>query len=556
MNLLEERRPLALLRRGRGPAAFQTTNQIVGSRRWWALGAVLLTMFFSSMYQTIMSTALPVIIGELQGLGLYSWAFTAYMLASALTMPIYGKLSDVYGRKPFYILGLGLFLVGSVAGGMVRTMEQLIAARAFQGLGAGAMLSMPRATVGDIFSPRERGRWMGVMGSVFGLASIIGPAVGGWITDHWGWRWVFYVTLPVALVALAAVVYALPTVRTGERARVDWSGSAWLAAGLSALVVGVTVAGDGGWASPSIFVLLTAAGVFLVLFVRNEARTESPIIALDLFRNRIFASSAAVVFLMNVAMFGAIAFLPLYAQGVLAQTAQQSGRVLTPMMLSFVAGSVVSGQLVTRTGRYKVQAVAGSLIAALGMSLLVTMGPDTPIPTVVRNVVLVGLGQGTVLPVLNVAVQNAFPYRMMGMVNATQQFIQSLGGILAGPVLGTVLTSTFTAELDRQMTGSVRAAVDRLPPEAQAALLNPQGLINAGTQEALRETFAALGSQGSQLFMEFIGAVRGALGTGTERLFLTGFAFALLGVVATLFLKEVHLQRDEYYRSARGEDEA
>lgn len=554
MDLLEERHPRALFGRGR-VRSVQTTNQIVGSRRWWALGAVLLTMFFSSMYQTILSTALPVIIGELQGLSLYSWVFTAYMLASALTMPIYGKLSDVYGRKPFYILGLSLFLVGSIAGGMVRTMEQLIAARAFQGLGAGAMLSMPRATVGDIFSPRERGRWMGVMGSVFGLASIIGPAVGGWITDHWGWRWVFYITLPVALIALAAVVYALPTVRTGEQARVDWSGSALLAAGLASLVVGVTVAGDGGWGSPLVLALLSGAGLFLVLFVRNEARAESPIIALDLFRNRIFASSATVVFLMNVAMFGAIAFLPLYAQGVLAQTAQQSGRILTPMMLSFVAGSVVSGQLVTRTGRYKVQAVAGSLLAALGMSLLITMGPYTPVPTVVRNVVLVGLGQGTVLPVLNVAVQNAFPYRMMGMVNATQQFMQSLGGILAGPVLGTVLASTFTAELGRRMTGSVRAAVDLLPPEAQAALLNPQGLINAGTQEALRESFAALGSQGSELYAAFIGGVRGALAAGTERLFLTGCVFALLGVVATLFLKELHLQRDEYYRSSSGEQQ-
>lgn len=508
------------------------------------------------MYQTVMSTALPVIVGELQGLSLYSWVFTAYMMASAITMPIYGKLSDVFGRKPFYVLGLAFFLLGSMAGGMVRSMEQLIAARTFQGLGAGAMLSMPRATVGDIFNPRERGRWMGVIGSVFGLASIIGPVVGGWITDHLGWRWVFYVPLPIAVAALVAVVYALPTVRAERRTRVDWKGSFLLAAGLVPLVLGLTrVQGAGGY-SPQVIALLGAALLILVLFVRVEQRAEEPVIAPGLFRDRMFASTNTVVLLASFAMFGAIAYLPLYAQGVLGQTAQESGRILTPLLLSFVAGSILSGQLATRTGRYKVPAVVGSLITALGMYLATTMGPLTPTGTVVRNVILVGLGQGIVMPLLTVAVQNAFPYHLMGMVSATQQFVQSLGGILASPLLGAVLVGRFTEQLARRVPPGFQAVIQRLPEGERAALANPQGLISASTQAAIQERFASLGPEGARLYEPFIEAVRSSLASGTERLFLAGFACSLLAVVATLFLKELRLQQDEFYAASARKREA
>jgi EmrB/QacA subfamily drug resistance transporter len=526
----------------------QTTNQITGTRRWWALGAVLLTMFFSSLDQTIISTAMPVIIGDLQGLTLYAWTFTAYMMTSALTVPIYGKLSDVYGRKPFYVVGLILFMLGSMFSGMVANMPQLIIARSLQGLGAGAMLSMPRATIGDIFNPRQRGRWMGVIASVFGLSSIIGPVMGGWITDHWGWRWVFYINLPVAGLALLAVLYALPAVKTGDHVKLDWQGSLALIAGLAPLLLAFTWAGNEyAWSSAPILSLFAAAIFFLGLFVWIERRASEPIIAPHLFRNQIFTSTAIVALFVSMGMFGSIIFLPLFVQGVLGKTAQQSGEILMPMMLSFITGSVIGGQLITRTGKYKVQAIVGSLLMVAGTFLLTRMGPDTSVLSIVFNIILIGLGIGVILPLLNVAVQNAFPYRMMGMVSATQQFVRSLGGIIVAPILGAVLVNIFSGRLSELMPARLQAAIHTLPPAQQAALLNPQGLINAGTQAAIQSSFTKLGDNSVVLYHQFITAVHQALTAGTTRLFTVATVFALLTFLAAFALKEVDLQQDEYF---------
>jgi EmrB/QacA subfamily drug resistance transporter len=530
----------------------QTSNQIVGTRRWWALGAVLLTMFFSALDQTIISTAMPVIIGELEGFSLYAWTFTAYMMASAITVPIYGKLSDVYGRKPFYILGLILFMFGSMFSGMVVNMPQLILARTLQGLGAGAMLSMPRATIGDIFNPRERGRWMGVIASVFGLASIVGPVMGGWITDHWGWRWVFYINLPVAGTALLAVLYALPTVRSDHQVKLDWQGSLALVAGLVPLLLAFTWAGhEYPWLSAPILILFGTAVIFLGLFVWLERRAAEPIIAPDLFRNRIFTSTAIVALFVSMAMFGSIIFLPLFVQGVLGKTAQQSGQILTPMMLSFITGSVIGGQLITRTGKYKTQAKVGTLLMVVGTYLLSRMGPDTTVWVVVFNLVLVGLGIGAVLPLLNVAVQNAFPYRMMGMVSATQQFVRSLGGIVVAPILGTVLVTIFSSQLATLMPDQLQAAIHTLPEAQQEALLNPQGLINAETQAAVQTSFTQLGANSRELYDQFITAVHQALTNGTSRLFTVASIFAVLAFLATFGLKELELQQDEFFQEQK-----
>lgn len=527
----------------------QTTNQITGPRRWWALSAVLITLFFSALDQTIIATAMPVIIGELQGFSLYAWTFTAYMMASAITVPIYGKLSDVYGRKPFYIAGLLLFMIGSMFSGLVGTMFQLIIARALQGLGAGAMLSMPRATVGDIFNPRERGRWMGLIASVFGLASIIGPVMGGWITDNWGWRWVFYINLPVAGLALLAVLYGLPTVKTGHKVKLDWPGSLALVAGLVPLLLALTWAGsEYAWNSIPILSLFGAAIFFLSLFVWIERRAAEPIIAPDLFKSQIFTTTAIVALFVSMAMFGVIIFLPLFVQGVLGKTAQQSGQILMPLMLSFITGSVIGGQLISRTGKYKVQAMVGTLSMVAGTFLMTRMGPDTSTVTVVVNNILLGLGIGVVLPLLNVAVQNAFPYRMMGMVSATQQFVRSLGGIIVAPILGTVVVSIFSSQLTRSMPDQLQAVIHTLPPAQQETLLNPQGLINAETQAAIQSAFTNLGDNGMGLYHQFITAVHQALTAGTIRLFAVSTIFAILAFLATFTLKELTLQQDDFFQ--------
>jgi EmrB/QacA subfamily drug resistance transporter len=528
----------------------QSTNQITGSRRWFALAAVILVMFFSALDQTVVATAMPVIIGDLQGFSLYAWVFTAYMMASAITVPIYGKLSDIYGRKPFYVLGLGLFMLGSIAAGMVQSMPELIAARTLQGLGAGAMLTMPRATVGDIFNPRERGRWMGVIASVFGIASIIGPAMGGWITDQWSWRWIFYINLPVALIALIGIILTLPTVRSDKQPKIDWLGSLLLVLGLVPLLLAFTWAGSTyPWVSAVIIGLFAVSLLFLGLFILAERRAEEPILAPDLFKNRIFSSTALVALFISMGMFGSIAFLPLFIQGAQGLSAQSSGQILTPMMLSFIAGSVVGGQLVTRTGRYKLQVLIAGSIGVLGMFLMTRLTAGTPTWVVVTDMIVLGAGIGSTMPVLTVVVANAFPYKLMGMVDATQQFVRSLGGIIATPVLGTVLVNSFSSNFSNDLPASLKRALSSLPSAQQKAMLDPQGLINAASQAAVESQFKAFGQQGAALYQQFIQAVHQALATGITHLFTLAMIFMILAVLSALFLPEVRLQLDEFFES-------
>lgn len=529
----------------------QTTNQITGNRRWWALGAVLITMFFSALDQTVVATAMPVIVGDLQGFTLYAWVFTAYMITSAITVPIYGKLSDIYGRKPFYALGLGLFIIGSMASGAVQNMPQLIIARAFQGLGAGAMLSMPRATIGDIFNPRERGRWMGVISSVFGLASIIGPALGGWITDGWGWRWIFYINLPVALAALVAIMYALPKVRTDEASHIDWLGTVALAGGLIPMLLAFTWAGSTyPWDSPQIVALFAGSIVLLGGFVLIERRALAPIIPMELFRNRVFTTTNLVGFFVSMGMFGGVAFLPLFVQGAMGESAAASGQILTPMMLSFIVGSVVGGYLISRTGKYKVQAVVGSALTVVGMYLLTLMHASVDPWTVVANMTVLGLGMGSILPLLNVAVQNVFPYRVMGVVNSAQQFVRSLGGIIATAILGTVLTQAFTSHFQAQLSGQLARTIQALPAGQRQALMDPQGLINANAQAAVQSTFRSLGGpNATQMYQAFVHDIQTALASAMREVFIMVAVFGGLALLVAFFLPEVKLQTDEFFQS-------
>jgi EmrB/QacA subfamily drug resistance transporter len=526
----------------------QTTNRITGSQRWWALGAVLLTMFFGSLDQTVVSTAMPVIIGDLHGFDIYAWVFTAYLIGSAVTVPIYGKLSDVYGRKPFYIFGLSIFMIGSALSGQSHSMGELIAFRALQGIGAGAMLSMPRATIGDIFNPRERGRWMGVISMTFGLASIIGPFLGGWITDSVGWPWVFYINLPVAALALGGILYALPQVRTDHEVHVDWIGSALLVVGLIPMLIAFTWAGSKyPWASPVIIGMFVFSAAVLALFVWSETRAREPVIPVEFFEQRIFATANAVGFLLSVGMFGTLLFLPLYVQGVLAQSAQNSGALMTPMMGSFIVASLIAGQLMTRTGRYKIVSIVAAMLMAGGLYLFTLLGANSGWPIVIRDMLVLGLGIGSLLPILNVAVQNAFPYRVMGVVNAAQQFVRSLGSVIAAPILGTVLANVFAAQMRVNLPPALKQAIAQLPPSVQQALTDPQGLTNAQTQAAIRAQFDAFGPAGDSLYQQFITAVHESLATGIRRLFVIALFFGLAALVVTFFLPEIQLKREDFY---------
>jgi len=369
------------------------TNQIPAERRYWVLGAVMLVQFTSVVTSTIVSTAAPTIVDELHGLDLYAWLFSSYLLASSVAVPVVGKLSDLFGRRPFYIAGLLLFLVGSAVSGLSQNMGELIAARAVAGIGGGAMLALSATTIGDIFSPRQRGRWMGLIVSVFGLGSIIGPLVGGFITDHFGWRWVFLVNLPLGLIALALIATLLPRLAAHGRVRIDWPGIALLVGGVVPILMALTWAGiTYPWGSVQVIAALAGGAVLLGAFAVWENHAAEPVMTLHLFESRAFTVAVTLSFILGVALFGALTFLPLYAQGVLGYSAQDAGLVLSPLMFGFVFGSLVGGQLTTRTGRYKTQTQIGIALAVMGMFLLSRLSASTPFSQAVVAMAVTGAG--------------------------------------------------------------------------------------------------------------------------------------------------------------------
>jgi EmrB/QacA subfamily drug resistance transporter len=508
------------------------TNQIPADRRYWVLGAVMLVQFTSVLTSTIVSTAAPTIVDELHGLNLYAWLFSSYLLASSVTVPVVGKLSDLFGRRPFYIAGLLLFLVGSAISGLSQNMGELIAARALTGIGGGAMMVLGVTTIGDIFSPRQRGRWMGLIVSVFGVGSIIGPLVGGFITDHFGWRWVFYVNLPLGLISLALIGFLLPRLVGRGRVRIDWVGIVLLVGGVVPILIGLTWAGiTYPWDSIQVITALVGGAVLLAVFAVWENHAAEPILSLHLFESRAFTVAVLLSFVVGIALFGALTFLPLYAQGVLGYSAQDAGLVLSPLMVGFVLGSLVGGQLTTRTGRYKTQSLIGMTIAVIGMFLLSRLSATSTFSQSLIAMFVTGAGVGAVFPTLSVVVQSAFPYRMLGTANAARQFFNNLGAVMGVPVMATIVIETLKNELPRHLpAGSAQLAM--------AATSGAQGLI-AGQNQGLTEAFGKLPPT---LAHQVLTAVRVSLSIGVERAFLLGTALMALGLLTTFFLPEIPLR--------------
>ena len=493
----------------------------------------MLVQFISVLTSTIVSTAAPTIVGELHGLDLYAWLFSSYLLASSVTVPVVGKLSDLFGRRPFYIAGLVMFLIGSAGSGFSQNMVELIVARAVTGIGGGAMLALGATTIGDIFSPRERGRWIGLIISVFGLGSIVGPLVGGFITDHFGWRWVFYVNLPLGLIALVLLAVLLPRVVGHGRVRIDWLGIALLVSGVIPILIGLTWAGlTYPWGSPQVIGTLTAGAFLLLAFAVWENHAREPILTLHLFESRAFTVAVILSFVVGIALFGALTFLPLYAQGVLGYSAQDSGLILAPLMVGFVLGSLVGGQLTTRTGRYKLQTEIGMVVAVIGMFLLSRLSASSTFSQAIVAMVVTGIGVGAVFPTLSVVVQSAFPYRMLGTANAARQFFNNLGSVMGVPVMATIVIETLKAELPRHLPGAIGSKL------AGTIASGAEGLI-AGQNQGLSQAFQRLPAS---VVHQVLAAVRASLAIGIERAFLLGTALMAIGFLVTLFLPEIPLR--------------
>jgi EmrB/QacA subfamily drug resistance transporter len=522
----------------------QALSATVSRRRLISiLIGVMLGMLLAALDQTIVGTALPRIVANLGGLEQYAWVVTAYLLASTVSIPLYGKLSDMYGRRIFFISGMVIFLIGSALAGTSQNMTQLIIYRGIQGLGAGGMMPIALAIIGDIFPPSERGKWQGLFVAVFGLASIIGPTLGGWITDNWGWRWVFYVNMPVGIIAILTAGFVLPKAIRRMHHTVDYLGATTLVAWAVPLLLAFSWAGTQySWNSWQIIGLFIFAAVMLIIFVLIELRAAEPIITPRLFKNSIFLVSVIATFLISAGMFGAILYLPLFVQGVLGDSATNSGIVLTPLMLGFMFSSIVGGQLLSRTGRYKILAIGGFAVAAVGMFLLSRMTITTVEGEVVRNMIVTGLGIGVMMSLFTIVVQNAFPYRQLGEVTAGITFFRSMGSTMGVAVMGTIMINGFQSALQSNMPQALtRLASARHLSLSQ--LQNPQVLLAPDALAKIQHGFAAFGAQGLVLFHQLIEAIRVSLSIAITNVFFLGFIIMLLGLFVTLFLREIPLRK-------------
>jgi EmrB/QacA subfamily drug resistance transporter len=436
---------------------------------------LMVTVFLAALDQTIVATALPRVVSDLGGLGSYSWVFTSYLLASTVSVPIWGKLGDIYGRRPLFLVAIPVFLAGSALCGLAQTLPQLVVFRSIQGLGAGGLIPLALATVANIVPPRDRGRYQGLIGGTFAAASIVGPALGGVIADNTSWRWIFYVNVPVGAVALAVIWFTMPRRAQRREHSIDYLGAALLAAGTTALLLGLIWGGrEYPWASLQVVGSLAVGAAVLAVFALVERRAREPILPFDLLRSRSVTVGVASIALVAMCMFGTISFVPLFVQGVIGTSATASGVVLTPMMLAAVTMSVVSGQWVSRTGRYKANALAGPVVLGTAMLLLSRMDVDTTRAEAVRNMVLAGIGMGLMMQIFVLVIQNTVPVRDLGAGTALGQFARAIGATLGVTLMGVIVNQG----LPTAARGD--AVVHRLPAALRVELA-----------EALRPAFFA-----------------------------------------------------------------
>ncbi|MCS0639241.1 MDR family MFS transporter [Streptomyces sp. LP05-1] len=484
-----------------------------------AIGALLLGMLLAALDQTIVSTALPTIVSELGGMEHLSWVVTAYMLASTAATPLWGKLGDQYGRKRLYQTAIVVFLVGSALCGIAQNMPQLIAFRAVQGLGGGGLMVLSMAIVGDLVSPRERGKYQGLFGAVFGATSVLGPLLGGLFTQHLSWRWVFYVNLPVGIVALFAIAAALHIPARSARHTIDYPGTVLIASVATCLVLVASLGGTTwAWSSPGIIGLAVLGAVLLVWFVRVERRAAEPVLPLKLFRIRTFALVSVISFVIGFAMFGAMTYLPTFLQVVQGITPTMSGVHMLPMVLGLLLTSTVSGQLVSRTGRWKVFPVAGTAVTAAGLLLLHRMTETSSVTEMSLYFFVFGAGLGLVMQVLVLVVQNAVSYEDLGVATSGATFFRSIGASFGVAIFGTIFTSRLTTKLTEALAGR------QVPPGAGADRIAADPRAMAGLPAPLRP------------------AALHAYATSITDVFLYASPVVLLAFLIALFLKEDRLR--------------
>ena len=497
-------------------------------------------LFLAALDQTVVSTAMPRIIADLGGFDRYTWVTTAYIVASTIAVPVVGRLSDIFGRKVFYLVGLALFLIGSFAAGTSTSMNQLIAFRAFQGLGGGVLMSLAFVIVGDLFAPAERGKIQGVVAAVFGLASVVGPTLGGFLTDTLSWNWIFYINLPIGIPLVLLMLRFFPRVSPDMMDRsIDVLGILTLVLAVIPLMLALSFAGvEYAWSSPIIMGMFALSAVAGVAFVFAELKSPNPIVPLHIYKDRVVWVSLLAVFVTGFGMFSSIIFIPLFFQGVLGASATSSGSFLTPMMLGIVVGAAISGQLVSRIGSYRIPATAGVLIMTAALFVLSTMSASTAYGVAIGYIVALGFGLGFTFPSFTIAVQNSVEHRYLGAATSALQFYRSIGGALGLALLGAYMTNSFQTKLNDQLPTQIREAVG----EGSIAELaeNPAAMVDPNALHALT---SKLGSSGIEVD-SLLDALRSALASSVSGVFLVTFFIMVVSVVVVLFLVDRPLRRE------------
>jgi len=505
--------------------------------RFEILGAILLALFLGALDQTIVGPVLPTIAKDLNGIDLYTWVVTAYLVTSTAAIPVYGKLSDLYGRKPMLMVGICLFLVGSILSGLSQTMWQLILFRGIQGLGAGALFPISLAVIGDLFTPAERGKYQGLFGAVFGIAFLVGPAVGGLLTEHISWHWIFFVNVPIGFVSLYLIGRLLPTVRTaGARFTLDIPGVVLLTGAIVPTLIALTLAETSSWVDPAVLGWFAVGLISLAAFLFAETRAEDPVIPLDLFKNRTFAVSAVATLFAIFGFSTLIIFLPLWFQVVQGDSPTASGYALFPFLAGLIFSSILAGQIVSRTGRYKVMLAVAMAALTIGLALFTNLRDDTSTPALWAWMLIAGLGVGPTMAIFTLIVQNDVPFARLGTATSDLTLIRQIGTSLGLTVAFTFFRNNLTWGLIHDSVIGAGAPSSAVPPTA------PKG-FDVGSLTAVGSTPAdALAGIPQQLVGFYISGFHEAFSIALANSMWVGVGAAALAFVTTLALKEKPLR--------------
>jgi EmrB/QacA subfamily drug resistance transporter len=505
------------------------------------LFAVMLGLFLGALDQTIVGPALPTIVTQLSGNDYYVWAVTIYLLTSTISVPFWGKLSDLYGRKPIFMIGIVIFLAGSALSGLSQNMAMLILFRGIQGIGAGSLFPVALAVIGDLFTPKERGKYQGLFGAVFGIAFVAGPLIGGFLTENFSWHWIFYVNIPIGIVALIVIQRLLPTVKTPSATRnFDLIGGAIFTVAMVFLLVGLTNKQFNEWTDPSVggFILVGLIGSLLFIFA--EARAKEPIVPLDLWKGRTYAATMVSVFFAAFAFFGAILFVPRWFQVVKDLSPTDSGLALLPLMAGLIVSSVVSGLIVSRTGRYKWLIVGSILVMGFGVLLMTQLTKDTPVPVLWVWMLIAGLGVGTTFSVPTIVIQNAVPFKQLGVATSNLTFFRQIGGTIALAFVGTIFGSAFADQLVPQLLAS------GVPQPLITGMQQAGGGFDigqlTGVGDLATNLAAVIPAQFQSFIPNIIDGIHGAFSLATAQTFWLGVAGAIVAAVAAVAIKEIPLR--------------